>query len=201
MIQLKEAVIVEGKYDKMKLSQFIDGVIIETSGFQIFKSEQKREYIKKLAETCGIVILTDSDRAGFLIRNHIKSFVPRERIKNAYIPEIRGKERRKAEPSREGLLGVEGMGEEILLKALEQAGCEVHGPASAQEQWLDQRLLYADGLLGGADSARLRAEISHRLGLPARISSRAFADALNRILTPDSYQNLLFEILEEKNRK
>ena len=109
MIQLKEAVIVEGKYDKMKLSQFIDGVIIETSGFQIFKSEQKREYIKKLAETCGIVILTDSDRAGFLIRNHIKSFVPRERIKNAYIPEIRGKERRKAEPSREGLLGVEGM--------------------------------------------------------------------------------------------
>ena len=148
MIQLKEAVIVEGKYDKMKLSQFIDGVIIETSGFQIFKSEQKREYIKKLAETCGIVILTDSDRAGFLIRNHIKSFVPRERIKNAYIPEIRGKERRKAEPSREGLLGVEGMGEEILLKALEQAGCEVHGPASAQEQWLDQRILYADGLLG-----------------------------------------------------
>ena len=201
MIQLKEAVIVEGKYDKMKLSQFIDGVIIETSGFQIFKSEQKREYIKKLAETCGIVILTDSDRAGFLIRNHIKSFVPRERIKNAYIPEIRGKERRKAEPSREGLLGVEGMGEEILLKALEQAGCEVHGPASAQEQWLDQRILYADGLLGGADSARLRAEISYRLGLPARISSRAFADALNRILTPDSYQNLLFEILEEKNRK
>lgn len=82
--------------------------------------------------------------------------MPRERIKNAYIPEIRGKERRKAEPSREGLLGVEGMGEEILLKALEQAGCEVHGPASAQEQWLDQRILYADGLLGGADSARLQ---------------------------------------------
>ena len=169
MIQLKEAVIVEGKYDKMKLSQFIDGVIIETNGFRIFKSEQKRAFIKKLAETCGIVILTDSDRAGFLIRNHIKSFVPRERIKNAYIPEIRGKERRKSEPSKEGLLGVEGMGEETILRALRQAGCDIFGPAESREQWLDQRTLYAD--------------------------------ALNRILTPDSYRELLFEIFEEKNRK
>ncbi len=201
MIHLKEAVIVEGKYDKMKLSQFIDGVIIETNGFRIFKSEQKRAFIKKLAETCGIVILTDSDRAGFLIRNHIKSFVPRDRIKNAYIPEIHGKERRKTEPSKEGLLGVEGMGEETILRALRQAGCDIFGPAESREQWLDQRTLYADGLLGGADSARLRAEISRRLDLPARISSRAFADALNRILTPDSYRELLFEIFEEKNRK
>ena len=131
MIQLKEAVIVEGKYDKMKLSQFIDGVIIETSGFQIFKSEQKREYIKKLAETCGIVILTDSDRAGFLIRNHIKSFVPRERIKNAYIPEIRGKERRKAKYSKEGLLGVEGMSPEVITEALQRCGVSAERSAAA----------------------------------------------------------------------
>ena len=122
MITLKQAVVVEGKYDKIKISSFIKAIIITTDGFGIFKNKSKREFIKKLAKTNGLIILTDSDRAGQIIRSHIKSFVQNGRIYNAYVPQILGKESRKTAPSKEGILGVEGLEKKIIVKALEKAG-------------------------------------------------------------------------------
>ena len=122
MISIKEAIIVEGKYDKMRLKSAVDATIIETNGFRIFKDKEKVNLIKQLAQKQGIIILTDSDSAGFLIRNHLRGIVPQEQIKNAYIPQIKGKEKRKDHPSKEGTLGVEGVDEDIILKALQNAG-------------------------------------------------------------------------------
>ena len=122
MIELGQVVIVEGKYDKIKLSSFIDATIITTEGFGIFKNREKKKYIRRLAEKNGIIILTDSDRAGQIIRNHIKSFVNNGKIYNVYIPQIFGKEKRKVEPSKEGTIGVEGMEKDVIIKALEKAG-------------------------------------------------------------------------------
>lgn len=199
MIHIKEAIVVEGRYDKIKLSQVTDAFILETNGFRIFKDAEMRNYIKRLAAECGIVILTDSDRAGFLIRNHLKSFLPREQIKQAYIPEQKGKEKRKIKPSKEGLLGVEGMEETVLLEALRRAGC-VAGDASGNKMELSQSDLYADGLLGGSGSAEYRRRFCAAIGLPQRLSGKDFLAGVNRLLTPKEYREILFEIKEEKSR-
>ena len=194
MISLRQCVIVEGKYDKQRLSRLVDATIIETDGFRIFRDREKRLLIQRLAEKNGIIILTDSDSAGFLIRRHIKSLVPPDRIINVYIPAILGKERRKPSPSKEGLLGVEGMEDESLLKAFEQAGVTcvpaVSGPKITK---LD---LYEDGLSGRPGSSVLRQRLLKRLGLPHYITANSLLAFLNASMTLEEYRALVAELRE-----
>lgn len=198
MYRVKETIIVEGTYDKIKLSGFIDGVILTTGGFAVFKNGALRESIKELAERTGIVILTDSDAAGFKIRNFIKQSVPEKYIKHAYIPDISGKEKRKREPGKEGLLGVEGMSEEIIIDALKKAGCTIDGSSAAPKA--DRAVTKADlmkyGLAGSGSSAEKRRAFAHKLKLPARLSSNMLLDIINRLLTFEEFKRLAEEISE-----
>lgn len=176
MISLKEAVIVEGKYDKIKLSGIIDGTIIVTGGFSIFKDEEKKSYIHSLAMEKGIIIMTDSDSAGQIIRNHLRSFIPSDRIKNVYVPGIKGKERRKKTASKEGTLGVEGLSEEIILQAMEKAGIK-EGERSSRGLTISD--LFRMGLSGGEGSKKKKQELLKKLSLPSVMSSKALLDHLN----------------------
>lgn len=196
MIRIKQAIIVEGKYDKIKLSNIIEGLIIETGGFQIFSDPQKLAYICALAREAGIVIMTDSDAAGFQIRAKLSSCIPREQIYHAYIPDVYGKERRKANGSKEGKLGVEGMEKEIILESLRQAGVMVEGehPSAAQLKHAD---LYELGLIGQANSSALRHEVLLRLKLPERVGTKALLQALNRRYDRDESFALLKSICSE----
>lgn len=173
MLYIKEAVLVEGRYDKIKLSSVIDALIIETNGFSVYKDAEKREYIKKLAEERGLLILTDSDNAGRQIRNYISSFVPQDRIRHVYIPDIFGKEKRKAAPSKEGKIGVEGVPTDILLKALNDAGVTAEA-ASARTVTLTAADCMELGLTGGADSSALRKELMKALSLPENMTLKMF---------------------------
>ena len=169
MIRVKEAIVVEGKYDKIKLSSLVEGVIIETKGFGIFQDREKLAYLRALAKKRGLIVLTDSDGAGFLIRGKLSSSIPPEQIKHAYIPDILGKERRKAAPSKEGKLGVEGMELSVLRQALERAGATVEdGPAPQKETAppLTKADLFQLGLTGGEDSAARRKALQTRPGVP-----------------------------------
>jgi len=166
MIKLNQAVIVEGKYDKITLSSIIDAVIIVTNGFGIFKDKEKLELIKFYARTTGIIIMTDSDRAGFIIRNHIKGAVKNGKIKNVYIPDIFGKEKRKEKPSAEGKLGVEGMNKEIILRALEKAGITADETQRDTDNLITKTDLFELGLSGGKDSSSRRRELLSYLKLP-----------------------------------
>ena len=151
MVKIEEVIIVEGKYDKNTLSQVVDAVILETSGFGIFHDKERRKLFQKLAEQRGLIILTDSDGAGFVIRNYLKGFLPPEKVKQAYVPDLYGKEKRKASPSKEGKLGVEGMRPEILLEALRRAGAHFVGEElfiawdSAEEMTVGQSVLLCSG--------------------------------------------------------
>ena len=196
MYKIKEAIVVEGAYDRIKLSGFIDGVIIQTNGFTVFKDKNKLKTLKTLAEKGGIVILTDSDTAGFRIRSYIKQYIISGDVKNAYIPEIKGKEKRKNQPSKEGLLGVEGVTEEIIIKALKEAGCEINGQAEqeAKVRPITKTDLYLLGLSGGEESARKRKALCERLGVPSKISPNMLVGVLNRLM---SYEQLL-EITGER---
>lgn len=185
MIEIKEAIVVEGKYDKMRLSRICSSPIFTTEGFRIFKDRDKREFLQKLAKTRGLLILTDSDRAGFMIRNHIKSFVKEGTIRQAYIPEIFGKEKRKAAPSKEGKLGVEGMEDEALIKVLENYS----SPVSPKEK-ITKTDLYDAGLYGGTDSAAARTKICKELSIPTGISVNALVDALNAFITKEEFFEL-----------
>ncbi len=199
MYRVKETIIVEGTYDKIKLSGFIDGIILTTGGFAVFKNGALRESIKELAERTGIVILTDSDAAGFKIRNFIKQSVPEKYIKHAYIPDISGKEKRKREPGKEGLLGVEGMSEEIIIDALKKAGCTIDGSSAAPKA--DRAVTKADlmkyGLAGSGSSAEKRRAFAHKLKLPARLSPNMLLDIINRLLTFEEFKRLAEEISEQ----
>ena len=187
-MKISQAIIVEGTYDKIKLSAAVDALIVTTDGFDIMSNGEKLSYIKTLARQNGIVILTDSDRAGFIIRNFIKSSVKEGQVLNAYIPDIKGKEHRKRKPSKEGFLGVEGITDEILINALLAAGCTQGQPESSG---ITKNDLYTDGLLGGEDSRKKRAELCRKLSLPKRLSTNAFLDALNRLLSFDEYKKLM----------
>lgn len=196
MYKIKETIIVEGTYDKIKLSGFIDGVILTTGGFTVFKNQALRKSIKTLAEETGVVILTDSDSAGFKIRSFIKQNIPEEYIKHAYIPDIKGKEKRKREPGKEGLLGVEGMTEEIIIDALKKAGCTIDG--SKTEPKASRAITKADlmrlGLAGGNGSSELRHALANELKLPAKLSANMLLDILNRLLTYEELEKLAEEI-------
>ena len=191
MIKVDQIVIVEGKYDKIKLSSIIDGIIIETEGFGIFKDKEKQKLIRKLAEKKGIVILTDSDSAGFVIRNFITSIVPNEFITNVYIPDIFGKEKRKESYSKEGKLGVEGVPAEIIAEAFAKAGI---GVAASEEKNIKEITLndfYDDKLTGAPDSKERRKKLLRQLDLPERMSTKAMLEMFNLFLTYDEYKKLV----------
>lgn len=196
MYQIKESIIVEGVYDKIKLSRFIDSIIFPTCGFRIFSDASVMQTIRQLAEKTGIVILTDSDSAGFKIRNYIKQSLPLHQVKHAYIPDIKGKERRKTQPGKEGLLGVEGMNETVILRALEQAGCQIDGVQKQRKQSraITKSDLYAAGLSGEANSAFYRREMARYIGIPAKISANMLLDCLNRLLNYDEFIQLAQEV-------
>lgn len=190
MIKLKQAIIVEGKYDKIKLSSFIDALIIETGGFRIFKDKEKRGLLNILAEKQGLIIMTDSDSAGFLIRNHIKNIVKSKNINNVYIPEILGKEKRKKISSKEGLLGVEGMEEDIILKALEKYNI-LGEKASSKKDIVTKADLYSDGLCGNENCSQKRSLIYKKLSIPKYISTNSFLDIINSTMTKEEYKELV----------
>ena len=187
-IKLTEAVIVEGKYDKIKLSNILDAFIIETNGFAIFKDKSKLSFIKKLAKERGIIILTDSDHAGFMIRNYISSGVPKEQIKNVYIPDIFGKEKRKDTPSKEGKLGVEGMTKEVILASFEKAG--VSSTSSVCDNPITTVDFYDLGLTGGANSKAKRKAVCKALDLPEFLSTSSFISCINNFMTKEEFFDL-----------
>mgnify|MGYP000954407852 CR=1 FL=1 len=196
MIRLKQAVIVEGKYDRIRLSGLIDALIIETGGFAVFTDRERLSLIRRLAEHRGIVVLTDSDSAGFRIRSFLGGSIPPDRIRHVYIPDVYGRERRKSAPGREGKLGVEGMTDDALLEAFRAAGIAPETSESVPEQKrpITKTDLYFDGLAGGPDSAALRARLIRRLGLPQRLSANRLLQVLNVLVTREEYQRLAQEI-------
>ena len=187
MYHIKETIIVEGVYDKIKLSRFVDAVIIAVHGFRIFSSPETIETIAKMADETGIVILTDSDSAGFKIRNYIKQSLPPEKVKHAYIPDVHGKEKRKKEPGREGLLGVEGINDDIILDALKKAGCEIDGTSgqAVRGREITKSDMYRLGLSGGMGSTDKRRTLAKTLGRPMKISANMLLDMLNRLMDYD----------------
>ena len=191
MQRIKEVIVVEGRYDKNTLSQVVDAVILETSGFGIFNDSAKRRLLQTMAETRGLIVLTDSDGAGFMIRNHIRGSVDPKLVKHAYIPDIYGKERRKAKASKEGKLGVEGMRPEILLEALRRAGATFDdSPDKTRVPQITKADLYVRGLSGGEDSAEKRRQLLMKLDLPERMSADAMLDVLNALMDRDQFYRL-----------
>lgn len=187
MYRVKEAIIVEGAYDKIRLSGFIDGIILTTGGFRVFNSRKTQQSIRTLAEKTGIVILSDSDSAGIKIRNFIKQLAPDSVILHAYIPEIHGREKRKDKDSAEGLLGVEGMTDEIIIDAIRKSGATVDDNAGIprSERLITKADMFTLGLSGGEGSSQRRAAIAKKLGLPSKLSANMLLDVINRLLTYD----------------
>jgi len=190
MYKIKEAIIVEGKYDKIKLSSFLDALIIETNGFSIFKDKQKLSLIKTLAEKNGILIITDSDSAGFVIRNYLNGTVDPKHIKHAYINEIKGKERRKTSMSKEGLLGVEGLCEDDIMTAIKKAGVYIENSVSTQNKAKQVVLsdLYSDGFYGTDNSSKLRQKLLNKLELPSKLSVKALLKVINQTMSYEEYK-------------
>ena len=196
MIKIKQAVIVEGKYDKIKLEQILDAVIIQTDGFGIFKDKQKQKFIRALAEKKGILILTDSDSAGFVIRSFLSGIVSPEYITHAYIPDILGKEKRKSEASKEGKLGVEGVSNEVILKALETAGIigEQTDSDAAEKKQVTKTDLYNDGICGKSNSLEKRKRLLKVLNLPERTSANSMLKIINTFLSYEDYKQAVKDI-------
>ena len=183
MVKIKEAIVVEGRYDKNTLSQILDASILETSGFGIFKDKQQMMLLRRVAETRGLIVFTDSDGAGFVIRNHIKSAIPGKYLKHAYIPDIYGKEKRKATPGKEGKLGVEGMTRDVILESLRRAGVTIEGEETIPVRQITKQDLMELGLSGGADASAKRLKLLKKLNLPEHMSPNAMLQALNLLYT------------------
>ncbi len=194
MIKIDKVIVVEGKYDKIKLSSIIDAIIIETDGFGLFNDKEKQKLLRRLAQTKGLLILTDSDSAGFKIRSFIKGMVPAEQITNAYIPDIFGKEKRKTETSKEGKLGVEGIKPQIIIESLEKAGVFCETVDYTEKKEITKLDLYDDGLTGKENSDVLRKRLLKHLDLPEKLSTNALVDILNTFLTFDEYKKAVEEI-------
>lgn len=185
MVRIKEAIVVEGRYDKNTLSQIVDAVIFETAGFGIFKDKQKMALLRQVAQKRGLIVFTDPDGAGLVIRNHIKGAIDGEYLKHAYVPDIMGKERRKAAPGKEGKLGVEGMRPEVILEALKRAGATFDGECVSPMREITKQDLVELGLSGGKDSAAKRILLQRKLGLPENMSANALLQALNVLYSVD----------------
>ena len=198
MVKIREAIVVEGRYDKNTLSQILDAPILETSGFGIFKNKEQMALLRKIAETRGLIIFTDSDGAGFVIRNHIKSAIPAKFLKHAYIPDIYGKEKRKAAPGKEGKLGVEGMTGEVILESLRRAGATIEGEAAQSARQITKQDLMELGLSGGKDASSKRLMLLKKCRLPERMSPNAMLQALNLLYTLEELTTLV-ESMEKDN--
>ena len=191
MHSVREVIVVEGRYDKNALSQVVDAVIIETSGFGIFNDAEKRKLLQTMAEARGLIVLTDSDGAGFVIRNYIKGCVDPKLVKHAYIPDIYGKERRKSAPSREGKLGVEGMKPQALLDALIRAGATFDDEENKKTApRISKADMYARGLSGREGSAEKRAQLIKQLGLPERLTADGLLDVLNATMSREEFLSI-----------
>lgn len=188
MLKIKEAIVVEGNYDKIKLSGIVDTIIVVTDGFMIFKNKSLLKMIGTLADKRGVIIFTDSDRAGFQIRNYIKNSLSGKNIKHAYIPDVKGREKRKDKPSKEGFLGVEGIDDDIIINALKNAAC-IEDEASFGKK-ITKADLFSDGFCGEADSHIRRSAFLKKLGLPVRMSANMMIDVLNSVYGYDGYRNL-----------
>ena len=198
MVKIREAIVVEGRYDKNTLSQIVDAEIFETAGFGIFKNKEQMNLLRRVAKTRGLIVFTDSDGAGFVIRNYIKSAIPGDYLKHAYIPDMPGKERRKASPGKEGKLGVEGMSREIILEALRAAGATIEGETAAPVSRISKQDLAELGLSGGVNSAAKRSALLKKLELPEHMSANAMLQALNIFYTLEEL-TALAEQLEKKD--
>lgn len=192
MIHIKQVIVVEGKYDKIKLSSILDAVILVTNGFQIYKNSEQLELIRYYARTTGVILLTDADRAGFQIRNYLKGAIQDGKVYHVYIPDIYGKEHRKEKPSAEGKLGVEGIQKDLLLAAFEKAGVltEEKIPKSSKEQ-ITAYDLYEAGLSGSADSSERRRALQKKLSLPSRMSTASLLEVLNTMYTKKTFLEMM----------
>ena len=195
MVKIKEAIVVEGRYDKNTLSQIVDAPILETAGFGIFKDKEQMALLRRVAQVRGLIVFTDADGAGFVIRNHIKSAIPAQFLKHAYTPDILGKERRKKVGGKEGKLGVEGMTREIILEALRRAGATFEGEETAGKQQEISKADLMDLGLYGPGSAEKRSMLIKKLGFPEKMSTNAFLQAVNLLYTIDE----LKETMETNN--
>ena len=191
MVKIKEAIVVEGRYDKNTLSQIVDAPILETAGFGIFKDKEQMALLRRVAQVRGLIVFTDADGAGFVIRNHIKSAIPAQFLKHAYTPDILGKERRKKVGGKEGKLGVEGMTREIILEALRRAGATFEGEETAGKQQEISKADLMDLGLYGPGSAEKRSMLIKKLGFPEKMSTNAFLQAVNLLYTLDELKQTL----------
>ncbi len=194
MLKIKEIIIVEGNYDKSKLENLVDATIVVTDGFMIYKDKKKSEMIKALAQKHGAIIFTDSDSAGFKIRNYLKNILKGSNVRHAYIPDIEGKEKRKNHHSKEGMLGVEGVNDEIILKALENAGFDL--AEEKEEKLITKSDFFDDGFTGASDSSHKREVLKKHLNLPAHLSANMLIDVLNRLYGYEEYKNIVSSLFE-----
>ena len=198
MVRIKEAILVEGRYDKNTLSQIVDAPIFETAGFGIFKNKEQMALLRRVAQCRGLIVFTDADGAGFVIRNHIKSAIPAQYLKHAYTPDIMGKERRKAKGGKEGKLGVEGMRPEIIVEALRKAGATIEGEEITASAQITKQDLMELGLSGGADASAKRLALLKKLDLPEHMSANAMLQALNLLYSLKELTEILGQ-LENQN--
>jgi ribonuclease M5 len=194
MVKIKEAILVEGRYDKNTLAQLVDAPILETNGFGIFKDKKQMSLLRQIAEKRGLIVFTDADGAGFVIRNHVKSAIPGKYLKHAYTPDIFGKERRKDKAGKEGKLGVEGMKPEIILEALRKAGATMEGEDLPQSRSITKQDMMDLGLSGGADSSAKRLALLKKLNLPEHMSANAMLQALNLLYSLEELERIVSEI-------
>lgn len=198
MVKIQEAIVVEGRYDANTLRQIVDAPIFETNGFGIFKDKEKMALLRTVAERRGLIVFTDSDGAGFVIRNHLKSAIPGKYLKHAYIPDIYGKEKRKAAPGKEGKLGVEGMRPEIILQALDACGATMGEETEKRPGGITKQDLVDLGLSGGADSSQKRRMLQKALGLPEHMSANALLQALNLLVSAEELGRMM-DTMEKNN--
>ena len=188
MVKIKEAIVVDGKYDKNTLRQLVDTAVFTTDGFGVMNDKTKLHFLRNVAESRGLIILTDSDGAGFVIRNHLKGALPKDKIRHAYIPDVMGKEKRKSAPGKEGKLGVEGMTPEVLLDALRKAGATFEDEAvQEQRQEITKADLFDLGLTGGPDSKTRRLELLKKMNFPAHMTTNAMLEALNVLYDRETF--------------
>ena len=194
MLKIQEAIVVEGRYDKNTISQIVDAPIFETGGFSIFKDKQQMALLRQVAQKRGLIVFTDSDGAGFVIRNHIKSAIDNRFLKHAYIPDLYGKERRKKSPGKEGKLGVEGMTKTVILEALCRAGATVQGEEKMSTCNISKQDLMDLGLSGGPDASAKRLAVLKRLDLPEHMSANAMLQALDLLLTRQELKQIVMDL-------
>ncbi len=193
MLTVKEAIIVEGRYDRIKLSGIVNAPIIETGGFRVFSDPEKQALIRQIAAKRGILVFTDSDGAGFVIRNFLNGAVPASQIKHCYIPQIEGKERRKPKKSKEGLLGVEGVTDEVIINAIRRSGATIIGEEDNKRGNITKADLFSFGLTGGENSAKKRQALLKMLDLPTYLSTNAMLTALNCLFSLEELSEMMNE--------